>query len=102
MTWRLSGGSDKQRLLIMVSKFGHCLNDLLFRASTGWLNVEAAAVVSNHPDLGTLADNYNVPFYHIPVTAQAKPEAEPKLLDLVPDLPIDLVVLARYMQILSA
>jgi len=102
MTWRLSGGSDKQRLLTMVSKFGHCLNDLLFRASTGWLNVEVAAVVSNHPDLGTLADNYNVPFHHIPVTAQTKPEAEAKLLDLVRDLDIDLVVLARYMQILSA
>ena len=101
MTWRLSGASEKHRLLIMVSKFGHCLNDLLFRASTGGLNVEVAAVVSNHPDLGTLADNYNVPFHHIPVTAQTKPEAEAKLLDLVRDLDIDLVVLARYMQILS-
>jgi formyltetrahydrofolate deformylase len=101
MTWRLLGAAEKQRLLIMVSKFGHCLNDLLFRAGTGWLDVEVAAVVSNHPDLGTLADHYNVPFHHVPVTAETKPEAEARLLDLVRDLDIDLVVLARYMQILS-
>jgi formyltetrahydrofolate deformylase len=101
MSWRLFAAAEKQRVLIMVSKFGHCLNDLLFRTSTGWLNIEIPAIVSNHPDLGTLADNYNVPFHRIPVTAERKSEAEGQLLSLVDDLGIDLVVLARYMQILS-
>jgi formyltetrahydrofolate deformylase len=101
MSWRLLAAVQKQRVLIMVSKFGHCLNDLLFRTSTGWLNIEIPAIVSNHPDLGTLADNYNIPFHHLPVTAERKPEAEAQLLSLVDDLRIDLVVLARYMQILS-
>jgi formyltetrahydrofolate deformylase len=101
MTWRLLSAAEKQRVLIMVSKFGHCLNDLLYRTRTGWLNIEIPAIVSNHPDLGIMADNYNIPFYHIPVTAERKPEAEEELLQLVDDLGIDLVVLARYMQVLS-
>jgi formyltetrahydrofolate deformylase len=101
MSWRLFNAAEKQRVLIMVSKLGHCLNDLLFRTTTGWLNIEIAAVVSNHPDLGTLADNYNIPFHHIPVAPDAKSDAEAQLLELVDDLRIDLVVLARYMQILS-
>jgi formyltetrahydrofolate deformylase len=101
MTWRLLAAAEKQRVLIMVSKFGHCLNDLLYRTRTGWLNIEIPAIVSNHPDLGTLADNYNIPFHHIPVTAERKPQAEGELLQLVDDLGIDLVVLARYMQVLS-
>jgi formyltetrahydrofolate deformylase len=101
MTWRLLDGAAKQRALILVSKYGHCLNDLLYRAASGWLNIEVPAVVSNHPDLGTLADNYDVPFLHVPVTAATKPEAEARLLELVEDLDVDLVVLARYMQILS-
>jgi formyltetrahydrofolate deformylase len=101
MSWRLSNAAEKQRVLIMVSKLGHCLDDLLFRASTGWLKIEIAAVVSNHPDLGTLADNYNIPFHHIPVTADTKTDAEARLLKLVDELDVNLVVLARYMQILS-
>jgi len=101
MSWRLSGASDRQRILIMVSKYGHCLNDLLYRAATGALAVDVVAVVSNHPDLGILADNYNVPFHHLPVTAATKSAAEARLIRLVDDLDIDLVVLARYMQILS-
>jgi formyltetrahydrofolate deformylase len=101
MQWRLSAVSDKQRVLIMVSKFGHCLNDLLYRTSTGALNIDVAAVVSNHPDLGILADNYDVPFHHIPVNPETKRQAEDKLLSLVGELNVDLVVLARYMQILS-
>jgi formyltetrahydrofolate deformylase len=101
MVWRLSHASDRQRVLIMVSKFGHCLNDLLFRAATGALNIDVVAVVSNHPDLGILADNYNVPFHHVPVTAATKAEAEARLIRFVEDLDIDLVVLARYMQVLS-
>lgn len=101
MTWRLTAASEKQRVLIMVSKFGHCLNDLLFRTSTGWLDVEIPVVVSNHLDLAGLAGNYRVPFQHIPITPETKPAAEQDLLRLVDELDIDLVVLARYMQILS-
>ncbi|MEV6259053.1 formyltetrahydrofolate deformylase [Nocardia sp. NPDC051911] len=101
MSWRLTGAEEKQRLLIMVSKYGHCLNDLLYRASTGWLDVEIVAVVSNHPDLEWLVSSYDIPFHHIPLLPGRKPEAEAELLRLVEDLDIDLVVLARYMQILS-
>ena len=102
MEWRLLDGGRPQRVLIMVSKFGHCLNDLLFRAHSDGLDVEIAAVVSNHPDLSYLAETYDVPFHHIPVTSETKEAAEARLLDLVDELGIDLVVLARYMQILSA
>jgi formyltetrahydrofolate deformylase len=101
MTWRMVDASERQRVLIMVSKFAHCLNDLLFRTSVGELNLDVVAVVSNHPDLGRLADNYDVPFRHVPVTADTKPDAEAAMLDLVREERIDLVVLARYMQILS-
>jgi formyltetrahydrofolate deformylase len=103
MSWRLHDAADvKARVLIMVSKFGHCLNDLLFRANSGDLNVEIPAIVSNHPDLAGLADGYRIPFHHVPITPETKPEAERKLLDLVDELDVDLVVLARYMQILSS
>ncbi|MEV0042470.1 formyltetrahydrofolate deformylase [Nocardia rhamnosiphila] len=102
MTWRLTRAAVPQRALIMVSTYGHCLNDLLYRASTGALNIVVPAVVSNHPDLAVMADNFEVPFHHLPVSAPVRAEAERRLLDLVHDLEIDLVVLARYMQILSA
>ncbi|PPS90817.1 formyltetrahydrofolate deformylase [Streptomyces sp. MH60] len=101
MEWRLIDASRPQRLLIMVSRFGHCLNDLLFRAFNGGLNAEVAAVVSNHPDLRHLAETYDVDYHHIPVTPETKPAAEKELVGLVEDLGVDLVVLARYMQILS-
>jgi formyltetrahydrofolate deformylase len=101
MTWRMVDAAERQRAIIMVSRFAHCLNDLLFRTSVGELNLDVVAVVSNHPDLGRLADNYDVPFRHIPVTPETKPEAEAALLDLVRTERVDLVVLARYMQILS-
>jgi len=101
MSWRLAESSEKQRVLIMVSKFGHCLNDLMYRASIGTLNIEIVAVVSNHPDLGFLADHYDIPFHHVAVTSETKPQAEATLLRLVEELRVDLVVLARYMQILS-
>ncbi len=102
MEWRLLDVARPQRILIMVSKFGHCLNDLLFRAFNGGLDVEVAAVVSNHEDLSYLAEAHGVPYHHIPVTPDTKPAAEKALLDLVDELDVDLVVLARYMQILSA
>ncbi len=90
-----------QRLLVMVSKFGHCLNDLIFRWRAGSLGAEIAVVVSNHEDLRPMAEAAGLPFIHVPVTAATKPEAEARLLELVADYSADLVVLARYMQVLS-
>ena len=101
MSWRLADAAERQRVLIMVSQYAHCLNDLLFRTSVGELNLDVRAVVSNHPDLKGIADFYGIPFRHIPVTRETKPEAEAALLDIVREEQIDLVVLARYMQILS-
>jgi len=101
MTWRLVDNARRPRVLIMVSGHGHCLNDLLYRHSIGTLRMDVPAVVSNHPDLGWLADNFAIPFHHVPVTPATKTEAEAELTGLVDDLDIDLVVLARYMQVLS-
>ncbi|MBY6345604.1 formyltetrahydrofolate deformylase [Providencia rettgeri] len=91
----------KARLLILVSRQGHCLNDLLFRAHSGQLPVEIAAVASNHTDHAGLASSYGIPFHHLPVTPETRPEQEQQIIDLASELKIDLVVLARYMQILS-
>src|SRR3954465_3475847 len=101
MTWRMADAAERQRVLIMVSQYAHCLNDLLFRNSIGELNLDVVAVVSNHPDLKGIADFYGIPFHHIPVTRETKPQAEEALLDLVREERVELVVLARYMQILS-
>jgi formyltetrahydrofolate deformylase len=101
MTWRLADAAERQRVLIMVSQYAHCLNDLLFRNSVGELNLDVVAVVSNHTTLEDIAKFYGVPFRHIPVTRETKPEAEAALLEIVRQERVDLVVLARYMQILS-
>jgi formyltetrahydrofolate deformylase len=101
MTWQLWDAAAPYRALIMVSRFGHCLNDLLFRWSIGSLQIEVPAVVSNHPDLEPLARAYGIPFHHVPVTPGTKAEAEERLMELVDSLGIHLVVLARYMQVLS-
>jgi len=101
MDWRLERHGRKQPILVMVSKYDHCLNDLLFRARSGELPVRIAAVVSNHPDLEPLAAWHGVPFHHIPVTPDTKAEAEGRLLELVDQYAVELVVLARYMQVLS-
>jgi formyltetrahydrofolate deformylase len=101
MSWQIHDVSVPTRTLILVSKFGHCLNDLLFRAQIGALNVEIPAVVSNHRDFEPMAAAHGIPFHHIPVTADTKAEAEARLLRLVDELDVDLVVLARYMQVLS-
>jgi len=85
----------------MVSKFGHCLNDLIYRWRAGSLGAEIAVVVSNHEDLRAMAENAGLPFIHVPVTPDTKPEAEARLLELVAGYDADLVVLARYMQVLS-
>ena len=91
----------KQRLLVMVSKFGHCLNDLLFRWRGGSLGGDIALVVSNHETHRAMAEAAGVPFIYLPVTPETKADAERRLLELVDEHNIDLVVLARYMQVLS-
>ncbi|MCQ8189181.1 formyltetrahydrofolate deformylase [Streptomyces rugosispiralis] len=101
MDWEIHRADEKMRILLMVSKFGHCLNDLLFRSRIGALPVEIAAVVSNHTDFQELVGTYGIPFHHIPVTKDTKREAEARLLDLVRAEHVELVVLARYMQVLS-
>ncbi|KAH6892960.1 formyl transferase [Thelonectria olida] len=91
----------KMRVLIMVSKIGHCLNDLLFRMKTGQLRVEVPVIVSNHPDYKALAESYGIEFHHLPVTKDTKAQQEGQVLELVKQHNIELVVLARYMQVLS-
>ncbi len=101
MAWQLHDVRTPTRTLLMVSKFGHCLNDLLFRTQTGALNIEIAGIVSNHRDFEGVAAANGITFHHVPVTPDTKPEAEARLLELVDELDVDLVVLARYMQVLS-
>lgn len=105
MTWQLHDARAKPRVMLMVSKIGHCLNDLLFRYKSGLLPVEIPAIVSNHMDFYQLAASYNIPFHHLPLAAGADEGAklaqEAKVLELMANHRIDLVVLARYMQILS-
>jgi formyltetrahydrofolate deformylase len=93
--------SQPMRTVLMVSKDGACLNDLLFRWKTGLLNLDVRAVISNHRDFYQLAASYNVPFHHVPVTAATKEAAEQRQLDIIEQEGAELVVLARYMQILS-
>lgn len=102
LEWNIFDADERHRLLIMVSKQGHCLNDLLHRVRTGALKADIAAVVSNHEDLRGLVEWHGIPFHHVPVTAETKPRAEERLLQYVADYQADTVVLARYMQILSA
>lgn len=101
MDWALHDPSIRPRVLLMVSKFGHCLNDLMYRWTIGALPVEITAVVSNHRDFYRQVAAHGIDFHHIPVTAGSKPEAERKLMDLVDQTGSELVVLARYMQVLS-
>ncbi|WP_426413944.1 formyltetrahydrofolate deformylase [Bradyrhizobium ganzhouense] len=101
MTWQLHDFGSKPRLMIMVSGAGHCLNDLLFKYSTGMLEVEIPLIVSNHKAFCRLAASYDIPFHHLPITAETKLSQEAKLMELVEQERIDLIVLARYMQVLS-
>jgi len=105
MTWQLHDAQKKPRVMLMVSKIGHCLNDLLFRYKSGLLQVEIPAIVSNHTDFYQLAASYNIPFHHLPLAQGASEEAkraqEQRVLEIIQSAEIDLVVLARYMQILS-
>jgi formyltetrahydrofolate deformylase len=100
MTYQVTG-NQPQRVLVLVSKLGHCLNDLIFRWRAGSLGAELVAVVSNHEDLRPMAEAAGLPFVHVPVTQATKRQAEARLLELVQEHRADLVVLARYMQVLS-
>ncbi|MGH3328584.1 MAG: formyltetrahydrofolate deformylase [Streptomycetales bacterium] len=101
MRWAIHDRDDRMRALILVSRHGHCLNDLLFRHRGGALGVDVVAVASNHPDLGEMAAWHGVPYHHMPVTPQTRATQEAQLLGLVDERRVDLVVLARYMQVLS-
>ncbi|BCW05033.1 formyltetrahydrofolate deformylase [Arthrobacter sp. NtRootA1] len=101
MTWQINPVGQKVRTIILCSKDAHCLNDLLFQQRTGTLPIEVPAIVSNHRDLEELARFYGIPFHHIPVTPETKPQAEAELLKLISDHDVELTVLARYMQVLS-
>lgn len=101
MAFDLHSVAEKPRVLVMVSKIGHCLNDLLYRQSISQLGIEVPLIVSNHPDFEPLAAAYKIPFHHLPVNADTKLEQEAQILDLVKEHKIDLIVLARYMQVLT-
>ena len=101
MRWSLDATVTPMKTVLMVSKEGHCLNDLLFRWKSGLLPIDIRAIISNHRDFYQLAASYNVPFHHIPMTAATKPQAECKQLEISEAEGAELVVLARYMQVLS-
>ncbi len=101
MQWEVHDTSRLPRVIIMVSKHEHCLNDLLYRYRTGALRIEIPAIVSNHDDLRSLAEWHGLPYHHVPVTTDNKADAELQLLDIIKDTQADLIVLARYMQIFS-
>ena len=101
MRWSLHPLAEPVRTVIFVSKEGHCLNDLMFRWKSGLLPLDIRAIISNHRDFYQLAAGYNVPFHHIPVNAATKPQAEARQLEIIQGEGAELVVLARYMQVLS-
>jgi len=101
MEYKIRPVSQKTKVLIMVSKIGHCLNDLLFRAKTGQLPIDIPLIVSNHPTFEPLAQSYGIEFHHLPVTKDTKAQQESQILELAKKHDIELIVLARYMQVLS-
>lgn len=101
MDWTLRDQSEKPKVLILVSKPGHCLNDLLYRTGTGALGMEIVGIVSNHPDQKRLADFHDLPYHHLPITPETKREQEKQILSLIDETGAELAVLARYMQILT-
>jgi formyltetrahydrofolate deformylase len=101
MSWQLHGRFERIKILLMVSQLGHCLNNLLFRWSTGSLPVDITGVVSNHEIFRGLTKSYKLPFHFIPVTPETKPAAEARLMSIIDETNTELIVLARYMQILS-
>ncbi|MBS0377564.1 MAG: formyltetrahydrofolate deformylase [Proteobacteria bacterium] len=101
MEWRIHDSRERMRVLIMVSNFDHCLEDLLYRHRTGELKMDVTAIVSNHVTLQPIALRHNLPYFHLPVTSATKAEQERRLIELIESTRTELVVLARYMQILS-
>lgn len=102
MTWRLTEARQVQKVLLLVSKFDHCLADLLYRSRIGEIEMDVVGIVSNHPQTAlAISDLGDIPFYHLPVTRETKPQQEEQIKALVESSGADLVVLARYMQILS-
>ena len=101
MQWRLARSNVRQKMAILVSKYDHCLVDLLYRHKSGELACDIPLVISNHPDNGPIADFYRIPFFVVSVTKENKSEVEPKILGLLKQHDPDFIVLARYMQILS-
>jgi formyltetrahydrofolate deformylase len=101
MTWRLAQSTHRPRMIIFVSKFGHCLVDLLYRHESGELACEIPLIISNHPDLQPVADFYKIPYAVVPVTKENKTQAEARIQALIDQHQPDFMVLARYMQILS-
>jgi formyltetrahydrofolate deformylase len=101
MVWRVSHTDTPKRTAILVSRYDHCLTDLLWRWDAGELDAEIPLVVSNHPDLAPRVEAHGVPFHHLPVSKQTRAEQEARVLDLLSDNRVDVVVLARYMQILT-
>lgn len=101
MTTEFHDQAGRMKVLLMVSRFGHCLNDLLYRWKIGALPIDIVGVVSNHFEYQKVVVNHDIPFHHIPVTKENKPQAEARIMDLVESTGTELIVLARYMQILS-
>lgn len=101
MEWSLHDTTVRPKVLIMVSRFGHCLNDLLYRQRIGALNMDVVGIGSNHHDFEDLGASYKIPFYHLPITKETKPQQEAQLRELIDRTGVDLVILARYMQVLS-
>ena len=101
LDWRIHDLRKKLRAMIMVSQGGHCLNDLLYRTSTNRLPIDVTSIVSNHTTWQRRAEHESVPFHHLPITPENKLEQEAKLLAMVEDQQVDLIILARYMQVLS-
>ncbi|AJR04659.1 formyltetrahydrofolate deformylase [Siansivirga zeaxanthinifaciens] len=101
MKWRIYSSHKKPKMALFISKYDHCLYDLLGRYNSGELNLEIPFIISNHLDLKPIADSFKIPFYHVPVTKDTKPEAEKAQLELLEKFEIDFIVLARYMQIIS-
>jgi len=99
--WEINFSNIKPRLAVFVSKYDHCLQEVLWRHKIGEFRTDITAVISNHPDLENLAEHYSVPFYHFPITKENKAVQEQKEIELLHELKVDAVILARYMQILS-
>lgn len=101
MDWRITNGHRRSKTAIFVSKYDHCLYDLLLRQRSGELSTEIPLIISNHPDLEPVAQQFGIPFHHLPITNETKRAQENKALELLREADVDLIVLARYMQVLT-